>query len=73
MQDPGLRQRLPDLALPTLVLWGESDRLLPPAYGRQFADLIPGAQFELVAQAGHYPQLEQRALVVARITAFAAQ
>lgn len=71
MQDPGLRHRLPGLALPTLVLWGASDRLLTPAYGRQFADLIPGAQFELLAEAGHFPQVEQLAAVVARITEFA--
>ena len=70
MQDPSLRQRLPHLALPTLVLWGESDRILTPAYGRQLAGLIPRAQFELVPQAGHFPQIEQLDRVVARIQGF---
>ncbi|MGI4863510.1 MAG: alpha/beta fold hydrolase [Janthinobacterium lividum] len=70
MQDPSLRQRLPNLAPPTLVLWGESDRIITPAYGRQFANLIPKAQFELVPQAGHFPQVEQLDRVVARIREF---
>ncbi|RZK61791.1 MAG: alpha/beta fold hydrolase [Hymenobacter sp.] len=65
MQDPSLRQRLPGLALPTLVLWGESDRIITPAYGRQLAGLIPKARFELVPAAGHFPQVEQLDRVVA--------
>lgn len=72
MHDPTLRARLTQVALPTLVLWGEADRIVTPAYGQQFADLIPGARFELVAQAGHFPQLEQLALTSARIRDFAA-
>ena len=70
MHDPGLRQRLPDLALPTLVLCGASDRILTPTYGQQLADLIPGAQFRLVPQAGHFPQIEQLDQVVAHVQDF---
>lgn len=70
MYAPGLRQRLPGLTLPTLVLWGASDRIVSPAYGRQFAELIPRARFALVPQAGHFPQIEQLEDVVARVKAF---
>ncbi len=70
MHDPGLRARLPGLALPTLVLWGASDRIVTPAYGRQFADLIPAAQFHSVPQAGHFPQIEQLDRVLALLKDF---
>ena len=57
--DPGLRARLPRLSLPTLVIWGNSDRISTPAYGKQFASLIPSARFELLTEAGHFPQIER--------------
>ena len=70
MHDPGLRARLAGLALPTLVLWGESDRIVTPAYGRQFAEAVPGARFELVPEAGHFPQIERLDAVTAAIAGF---
>ncbi|CAN5247647.1 alpha/beta hydrolase [soil metagenome] len=59
MHDPTLFDRLPGIAVPTLVVWGESDRIFTPGYGRAFAAQIPGARFALVEKAGHLPQLEQ--------------
>jgi pimeloyl-ACP methyl ester carboxylesterase len=59
MYDPGLRSRLPRIAIPTLFVWGESDRICSPAYGRQFSNLIPSSRFELIPKAGHFPQIEQ--------------
>lgn len=59
MHDPTLFGRLGGIAVPTLVIWGESDRIFSPGYGRAFAAAIPGARFELVEKAGHLPQLEQ--------------
>jgi pimeloyl-ACP methyl ester carboxylesterase len=59
LYDPGLRARLRQLSLPTLVIWGNSDRIATPAYGRQFASLIPSAKFELLPEAGHFPHIEQ--------------
>ncbi len=44
---------------PTLVVWGEADRLSSPAAGRQIAAEIPGAKFSLIANAAHLPQIEQ--------------
>jgi pimeloyl-ACP methyl ester carboxylesterase len=61
MYDPKLRSRLRYLDLPTLVVWGESDRLVMPDYGRAYANAIPGARFALIRAAGHYPYLEQPA------------
>ena len=59
MHDPTLLGRLGHIGAPTLVIWGASDRIFTPAYGRAMAAAIPGARFELVAAAGHLPHLEQ--------------
>lgn len=70
MHDPTLRGRLSQLTLPTLVLWGASDGVVTPAYGRHFADGIPGAHFTLIPDAGHFPQIEQPEAVVAAMAGF---
>ncbi|QII07232.1 alpha/beta hydrolase [Rhodococcoides fascians A25f] len=58
MSDPTLIARLAAIRVPTLVAWGESDRIVTPAYGRAIADAISGAQFVEIAHAGHLPHLE---------------
>jgi pimeloyl-ACP methyl ester carboxylesterase len=44
---------LRNLRLPVLVLHGDSDKLLPPTHGRDLANKIPGARFELLKGVGH--------------------
>lgn len=58
MADPGLRERLASVASPTLVVWGDSDGIVDPVYGRAYAAAIPGAEFEELEHVGHLPQLE---------------
>jgi uncharacterized RmlC-like cupin family protein len=58
MVDPTLRGRLGGILIPTLVLWGEADRIADPDYGRAFAAAIPGARFRLLTETGHVPQIE---------------
>lgn len=67
MHDPSLFERLPQITVPTLAIWGESDRIFTPGHGRAFAAQIPGARFELIKQAGHLPHLEQPAATFALI------
>jgi pimeloyl-ACP methyl ester carboxylesterase len=59
MHDPSMLGRLGEVSVPTLVLWGGSDRIVTPAYGRALAAAIPNARFEIVREAGHLPQIEQ--------------
>jgi len=59
MHDPKLKGRLHRILVPTRVLWGAADRLVGKAYGRAFAAAVPGAKFETIAGAGHFPHLEQ--------------
>lgn len=70
MHNPSLRRWLHRISAPTLVLWGESDRIVRPEYGRTFQQAIPGAQFQLIPAAGHYPYLEQPEAFAAAVTAF---
>jgi pimeloyl-ACP methyl ester carboxylesterase len=70
LHNPRLRRWLPRIRNSTLVLWGESDGVVTPDYGRAFAQLIPGARFELIAGAGHHPEIEQPRETASRIGAF---
>ena len=61
MADPTLLGRLSDIAVPTLVLWGESDQIVEPGYGRAYAASIPGARFEIAAEdRAHAPDGDPR-------------
>ncbi len=70
MGDPTLVGRLPAISIPTLVLWGAADRMIPSEHGHAYADAIPGAQFRLITQAGHLPQLESPAELLAVVWDF---
>jgi len=59
MHDPAMFERLGEIAIPTLVVWGESDRIVTPDYGRALAAAIPDGRFEMILRAGHLPQIEQ--------------
>ncbi len=63
MWSPRLAPLLPDLQVPTLVVHGEQDRVVPPDVGEQYARLIPGARLERMAGAGHLVELEEPARV----------
>ena len=56
-----LTAALPSLDIPTLVIGGTADVITPPAESRRLAALIPGAQLELLAGAGHMIMLERTA------------
>jgi pimeloyl-ACP methyl ester carboxylesterase len=58
------------IKVPTLVVWGASDRVVTPDYGRAYSRLIPGSRFELIEGAGHHPEIEQPEAFVERIAAF---
>jgi pimeloyl-ACP methyl ester carboxylesterase len=70
MYNPQLARWLGRIAVPTLVLWGASDRMVAPAYGRAYSALIPGARFELIDAAGHHPHIEQPEAFVERVVSF---
>jgi len=72
MHNPGLARWLHRIEIPTLVLWGAQDGIVTPDYGRAYADRIAGAVFQTVADAGHYPQIEQAGPSASAVRAFIA-
>jgi pimeloyl-ACP methyl ester carboxylesterase len=62
--------RLADIALPTLVLAGELDRIFPPRYGREVAEAISDTQFEVLSGEAHKPFQEAPDEFNARVDAF---
>ncbi|MCS6925235.1 MAG: alpha/beta fold hydrolase [Candidatus Binatia bacterium] len=57
--NPKLRERLYRITVPTLVIWGESDRLVPAAHGRAYQEGIAGAKLVVLEHCGHMPPLEK--------------
>jgi pimeloyl-ACP methyl ester carboxylesterase len=72
MTDPGLIARVAQITVPTLVVWGDSDRIVDPEYGRAWAAAIPGAEFRLLTDTGHVPQIESPAKLLGAIREFTA-
>jgi len=70
MYNPQLKGWLGRIKVPTLLLWGESDGVVAPDYGRAYAGLIPGARFALIEGAGHHPEREQPERFAASVAAF---
>ena len=59
LPDKGLDRRSYRIKAPTLILWGEQDRINPPSYSAAFQGLICGSKAATLANAGHLMMLEQ--------------
>ena len=70
MYTPQLPRWLGRIAAPSLMVWGASDRVVTPEYGRAYARLIPGSRLALIERAGHHPEIEQPKAFVERVAAF---
>jgi len=70
MYNPQLPRWLARITVPALVLWGASDRVVTPDYGRAYSRLIPGSRFELIDDAGHHPEVEQPEAFAERVAPF---
>lgn len=69
LTDPGLLPALADVSVPALLIWGEHDQVVSPAFGRAYADAFRHARFELIPGAGHIPMREAPDAVFAAIDA----
>jgi len=63
-------KRLYRVTAKTLVLWGEADRLIVPAYAQRWGRLIPGATVQTIPDAGHMLPYEQPETFVDTLTRF---
>jgi hypothetical protein len=46
------------VGMPTLVLWGERDRIIPVGHGRRAKERMPGSRLVTFADSGHFPQID---------------
>jgi len=58
------RPRLGEIAVPTLLIWGEKDGITSRAHHDEILDAIPGAKLKVIAGAGHLPTVEASEVVV---------
>ena len=70
LYNPHLAKWLHRVSVPTLILWGDHDQIIPPGYGPAFRDLIPGARLEVFENCGHVPHIEATDAWVAKVTGF---
>lgn len=64
------RPRLHEIAVPTLLIWGEKDGITSRAHHDEILDAIPGARLEVIAGAGHLPTVEAPGAVVPLLSEF---
>jgi len=67
-----VRERLGQIAAPTLVIGGTVDQMTPIKYAEYLADKIPGARLARIEGAGHMVMLEQPELVARHVEQFLA-
>jgi pimeloyl-ACP methyl ester carboxylesterase len=68
--DRGLSKRIHRIRAPTLIVWGESDRLVPPVYAEDFKSRIKNARVVILKEAAHLPMFEQREEFISVVTDF---
>jgi pimeloyl-ACP methyl ester carboxylesterase len=70
--NPDLGKWLHRVDVPTLLIWGAEDGLVPPKFGEAYRSLIPGAKLTVLPAAGHAPFDEQREAFLAAFSEFIA-
>jgi len=68
--NPDLSKWLHRIDVPTLLIWGAEDGLVPPAFGAAYRALIPGAKLVVLPAAGHAPFDEQKDAFLAAFSEF---
>jgi pimeloyl-ACP methyl ester carboxylesterase len=67
-----IRERLAEIEAPTLIVWGDDDRIIPVRAGHSLQRRIPGSRLEIFENTGHVPQLERPARFNALVDEFLA-
>jgi pimeloyl-ACP methyl ester carboxylesterase len=68
--ESGFAARIGEITHPTLVIWGEEDRVFPIAVGKELHQTIKGSRFIRIPTAGHIPQWERPDLVNQELITF---
>jgi pimeloyl-ACP methyl ester carboxylesterase len=70
--DPHLAKWLHRVDVPTLLVWGDHDRMFPKEHALAYQRLIPNAKVTIVPECGHVPHIEKPDVFAAEIEAFLA-
>jgi pimeloyl-ACP methyl ester carboxylesterase len=68
--DPQLRKWLHRIAVPTLLIWGNDDKLFPRDYAFVYQRLIPGSKAVVLPECGHLPHIEKAEAFVSELESF---
>ncbi len=68
--DRGLSRRIHRVTAPVLLLWGDTDRIVPPIYAQDFSNLLADSRTVTLSHCGHLPMLEQPETLRHAVTEF---
>jgi pimeloyl-ACP methyl ester carboxylesterase len=68
--DPHLHKWLHRIDVPTLLVWGDTDRFFPKEHALAYQSGIPGAKLVIISKCGHVPQIEQPDAFIAALESF---
>ena len=68
--NPDLEKWLHRIKLPALVVWGDDDKIMPPANAALWRERLPDARLVMVSECGHLPLVEQASLVARHVREF---
>ena len=71
--NPQLRKWIHRVRLPTLIVWGDDDRIFPPPYGEAWHGLVKGSRLEMIPDCGHLPHVERTDAFLAAFDRFVAE
>lgn len=71
--DPDLEKWLHRIKLPSLIIWGAEDKIMPPAYAGLWRERLPDARLVMIEKCGHVPQIEKLAETIAPLRDFLAE
>ena len=69
-EESGLAERLAEITMPTLVITGDDDRIVPTEQSLRLADELPNAELKVIAQSGHLPHEEKPVEFMQAVTEF---
>ena len=71
--NPNLRKWIHRIDIPTHVVWGDSDKIIPPDYAAEFQTLIAGSSVTMIENCGHLPHIERAGPFVDAVAGFIAE
>ena len=71
--DPDLEKWLHRIKLPSLIVWGKDDKVMPSAYAALWRERLPDARLVTIEKCGHVPQIEKLAETLGPLRDFLAE